>query len=184
MSDVALQLPFLTPEECETAVRYAHKQEETLGADTTDNFNRYNFFKDHPHLIPRLSDVIRTHFTWLQSPYLIQSWVNIYRKGEGLAWHFHSGMDYHSMTANIFVGGQPTPGLRVENAHGESELIHNTLGEIIIMSCTQKHMVDDNPHDENRYTIGMTIHDYFSCTPGMLEGAAVNSPEGGQILIV
>ena len=38
----------------------------------------------------------------LEWPVVVQSWVNVYRKGQGIDWHNHHGWMGKSFSANIF----------------------------------------------------------------------------------
>ena len=179
--------PFFTPEECQDIISYCVKKEESLqdsSSDygivssnqvTTSNFDKYNFFLDNQQYIPRLTDIISDTLPWLTKPLLVQSWVNIYRTGEGIKWHNHAGLHDHSYTANIFIGGDTNPGLAICEPGNGQAVVPNKLGEMMILNCCLFHSVAPIKSSIPRYTIGMTIHDYYAITPEILSQAAINS---------
>ena len=114
-----LQIPFFDESECKEIIKYADEKEKyfieknldvevpifyTKNQVTSANYTKYNFFKDNPKYIERLLQMLKEVLPWLTYPISLQSWVNIYRTGEGIGWHNHNGLDEHSYTANIFLG--------------------------------------------------------------------------------
>jgi len=194
-----IEAPFLSPEECEELISYANRKraellenEDLLRLGTYTNisrdqvttalYNSYSVLRDYPHLGGRLSDLLASLVPTLARPLLIQSWVNVYSKGEGISWHNHAGTDGESFTANIFLGGDPVPGLLVKDFDGQTEKIQNRLGHILFMDCSKFHTVPPNNSDTTRYSVGMTIHSYHALTPGLLQNACLNSFQGSVLL--
>ena len=118
-----VQISFFNESECKEIIKYADEKEEYFLSTTntaqssdiynknqvtTANFASYSFFKDNPKYIDRLLRYLKKALPWLTYPIALQSWVNIYKPGEGIGWHNHSGLDEHSYTANIFLGGIAT----------------------------------------------------------------------------
>ena len=111
------EFPFFTSEECDEIKQYAYKKEKELKGSsplevynksiTTNNYDRYNFFEDHPVYAERLVDFLKKTDAPLEWPIMVQSWVNIYRKGDGIGWHNHCG---NRISFNIFIDGDPSPG--------------------------------------------------------------------------
>lgn len=199
-----MRIPFFSQRECDSCIEYIKWKENDLkdklavspgiaGKDigivtpeqvNTTYFDYYNFFKENPQYIDRLSDVLYQHFPNLPRPLLVQSWSNIYKKGEGIDWHTHAGTPYQSFTANIFIGGNTRPGLKMMKPGEENTTWHleNNIGEMIIFNVDQYHSVEKNTSDETRYTIGLTFHSYVAITPDLLLGAAIN--RSGSIIIL
>jgi len=71
----------------------------------------YNFFSENKKYQPRLIKCVLELVPHLEFPIAVQSWVNIYRNGEGIKWHTHGGKNGYSYSANIFLGGHTTPGI-------------------------------------------------------------------------
>ena len=183
-------VPFLSEDECDAAIEYSISKFEQLRADeagyqsllTTEKYDEYNFFNENRHLVERLSSVIATSLPWLARPLLIQSWVNIYREGEGIKWHSHCGTTNHSYTANIFLGGPTAPGLMVSEPGMGEMIIENKRGVMLIMNCNLFHHVPPNVSGSDRFTVGMTIHDFFAIKQNDLAAAAINGVQSAIIL--
>lgn len=94
------------------------------------------------------------------SPIIIYSWVMRYGKGEGGPWHLHRGIKGHSFSANVFLSGDPDIGLWIRDSITKEEVLHkNKIGEIMIMNCDVYHKPETNFSNQERYVLGMTIHD-------------------------
>ena len=108
---------FFSSEECEKIKQYAYEKEKKIRYDlknvfhhfteekynnsiTTNNYNHYNFFGDHPHYADRLVSLLTQNDAPLEWPILVQSWINIYRKNDGIGWHTHYGS---GLSSNIFT---------------------------------------------------------------------------------
>lgn len=194
-----LEIPFLSQDECSELIEYAHRKRDEILADeellksatfdfisgdqvTTAAYNAYSVLGDHPHLAQRLSDVLVELLPGLVRPLLVQSWVNIYEPGQNIDWHTHSGLDQRSFTANIFLGGDPEPGLVVGNHGFPGQVIKNKLGHMLLMSVNLPHMTPPNRSTGRRYTVGLTIHDFIAISPETLANVAVNSRMGSVII--
>ena len=193
-----VQIPFFNEAECKEIIKYAHKKEKyfikknedidvpviySKNQVTTANYASYNFFKDNPKYIERFLGCLKEVLPWLTYPISLQSWVNIYKTGEGIGWHNHHGLSEHSYTANIFIGGTTQPGVVYSNP-GEGEFtIENKLGKMLLSHCMQWHMVPVNKLDDSRYSVGVTIHDYEAFTNNLLRGACFNSLYRDTILL-
>ena len=111
------EFPFFTNDECNEIKQYAYKKEKELKDSdpnekynesiTTNSYNQYNFFRDHPIYAERLVSFLNATKAPLEWPIMVQSWVNIYRKGDGIGWHKHRG---DALSFNIFIDGDPEPG--------------------------------------------------------------------------
>ena len=193
-----VQISFFNESECKEIIKYADKKEEYFintnntaqSSDiynknqvTTANFASYSFFKDNPKYIDRLLVCLKKTLPWLTYPIALQSWVNIYKTGEGIGWHNHSGLDEHSYTANIFLGGITKPGVYYTAPGETSFAIENKIGEMLLSDCSMWHMVDPNESNISRYSVGITIHDYEAITLKMLSDACFNSSFKGVILL-
>ena len=194
-----MKIPFFNEEECKYCITYAEWKEQQLktfhqnipdicivddNQVNTRNYNSYNFFIDNPQYIDRLSDILQSNLPNLARPLLVQAWTNIYRKGEGISWHTHVGTNGQSYTANIFLGGDTSPGLKLMSPGDSNRFWYqeNHIGEMMVLNIDTHHSVDRNESDETRYSIGMTIHSYHAITPDNLSLAAVNR-SGATILI-
>lgn len=194
-----IRIPFFNEEECKNCIEYAEWKEKQFKTSqenipdicivddnqvNTRNYNSYNFFIDNYQYINRLSDILQFNFPNLARPLLVQAWTNIYRKGEGISWHTHIGTNGQSYTANIFLGGNTSPGLKLMKPGDDNIIWHeeNNIGEMLLMHIDTNHSVDKNESDETRYSIGMTIHSYHGITPDNLSDAAANT-SGAAILI-
>ena len=193
-----VEIPFFNNEECEKVIEYANEKEEYFIKENTDievpefysknqvttaNFDKYNFFVDNPEYIDKLLRCLKETLPHLTYPIIVQSWVNIYKTGEGISWHNHHGLSEHSYTANIFIGGSHLPGVVYSNP-GEGEfVIENKLGKMLLSHCMVWHMVPSNTLDDSRYSVGVTIHDYEAFTNNLLRGSCFNSPNRDTILL-
>ena len=121
---ILLEYPFFSIEECDEIKKYAYEKEIILKkidyisygktpakkyntSITTNNFDEYNFLKDNPIYADRLLNLLKKTNAPLEWPILVQCWVNIYREGDGIGWHYHYG---NGFSFNIFVDGNLSPG--------------------------------------------------------------------------
>ena len=180
-----IEVPFLTEKECKEGIEYAENKEVQLTKNidkinpddlncnypdiTTQCYDHYNFFRDNPQYIKRLSNVINQIFgSNIEYPLILNSWVNIYKKDKGIGWHIHNAYSHtyvKGYTANIFLGGDENIGLSyavhdVGVPRYRYKHIKNRVGHMIIMPNDVYHMVRKNPSSEKRYTVGMTINEY------------------------
>ena len=189
-----VQIPFFNEAECKEIIKYADKKEKyfikkNLDIDvpiiysknqvTTANYASYNFFKDNPKYIERFLGCLKEVLPWLTYPISLQSWVNIYkagevhRPGEGIGWHNHNGLDDHSYTANIFLGGVTKPGVNYTVPGQTVFTVENVIGEMLLSNCSMWHMVTPNESNISRYSVGITIHDYEAFTKNQVSSKGV-----------
>ncbi len=127
-SNDILSCKFFSEEECQQVIQYIENKKKFLqdkkysnigkseiyNSDsqiTTTLFDKYNFFYDNPQYIDRFVDYISQIIPNLEFPIAVQSWVNMYEKGDGIKPHNHHGLTFHSFSANIFIGGPTDPGI-------------------------------------------------------------------------
>ena len=197
-SNSCIEYPFFSDQECLDGIEYALDKKVkfdnsnvelvrnsiyTSDQVTTANHFKYNFFADNPDYIERFIKVLKECLPWLVYPVAVQSWVNIYNTGEGIKWHSHGGLSFHSYSANIFLGGETKPGISYVEPGTNVATIENKLGVMLIANCHLWHMVQPNESKKIRYSIGITVHDYEAITPSVLEGVSLNSPNEGTILL-
>ena len=190
-----VEYTFFTNEECDDIKRYAYKKEDELIKDghqntvsdgyskaiTTSNYFRYNFFKDHPQYAERFVDFLKkTDKTlgWpLEWPIAVQSWVNIYRKGQGIEWHNHPGIMGKSFAANIFIDGPTQPGTTYIKVAGQDQVEEvnkeNHKGHIQVFPCSLYHKV--KPVTEERISVGITFHSFEYLNKDIIKTYALNS---------
>ena len=138
---------------------------------TTAFHNQYNFFIDNPSYIKKFVLVLKKNISNIEWPVVVQSWVNIYEKGEGIGKHQHRPatiLGHPKATkvyaSNIFIGGNNNVGVNYI-IEGDIKKYKNELGQIHLFDGSIEHYVDLNPYTEKRYTIGITI----SCFDGGLD---------------
>jgi hypothetical protein len=193
--------PFFSIEECEEIKEYAYKKEKELrkvdylnygktsNTINTNNFNQYNFFKDNPIYADRLVNLLRDTKCPIEWPILVQSWINIYRKGDGIGWHAHQG---NSFSFNIFIDGDLSPGPAylligrfgsLENKYDINAInFENKKGYIQIFPSHIFHKVD--PVSSERISIGGTLHNYSDISKKNLEDLSFNNKmKDGTILL-
>jgi len=191
------EFSFFSEEECNDIKKYCHNIEKKLINDgysentgheslgdvvTTVNYFRYNFFADNPQYAERLVNCLRKTNKYLEWPIVCQSWVNVYHKGQGIGWHNHQGTMGRSFSANIFIDGPTKPGITFKHFGEKAKVIENKRGYIQIFPCELMHMVP--PTEEERITVGITIHSYPSITRGLIDQLAFNSQEHkGSIIL-
>lgn len=192
-----MEFSFFSEEECNDIKKYCHNVEKKLIDDgynkdtgheslgdvvTTVNYFRYNFFADNPQYAERLVNCLRKTNQYLEWPIVCQSWVNVYHKGQGIGWHNHQGTMGRSFSANIFIDGPTKPGITFKHFGEKARVIENKKGYIQIFPCELMHMVP--PTEEERITVGITIHSYPSITRGLIDQLAFNSQEHkGSIIL-
>ena len=192
-----MEFSFFSEEECNSIKEYCHNVEKKLIDDghnkdtgheslgdvvTTVNYFRYNFFADNPQYAERLVNCLRKTNQYLEWPIVCQSWVNLYHKGQGIGWHNHQGTMGRSFSANIFIDGPTKPGITFKHFGEKAKVIENKRGYIQIFPCELMHMVP--PTEEERITVGITIHSYPSITRGLIDQLAFNSQEHkGSIIL-
>ena len=185
-----LQIQFLNKIECDQVIEYSNDMEKYLLENETDNFSRittkyfykYNFFRDNPQYIDRFLKIIKKELPELKFPIAVQSWVNIYRKNEGIEAHNHSGYPLYSYSANIFLGGPTNPGITYFEPKN-SITIPNVMGELQIFNCGHWHEVVPNQTDEKRYSVGITFHSYEAITQHVLKNCCYNTIDSSVILL-
>ena len=193
------EFPFFTSEECEEIKQYAYKKERELKGSTheevynksitTNNYSRYNFFGDHPVYAERLVDFLTQTDAPLEWPIMVQSWVNIYDKGDGIGWHLHHG----DIAFNIFIDGDSEPGTAYVLAGINSDLnepgyeieqknYKNKKGYMQIFPSTTYHKVD--PVSSERISIGATLYDYKDITKEALNYLSLNNKDPHGIILL
>jgi len=167
------EFAFFNSAECAEIKQYAYKKEKELkgkegeeinNSITTNNYNQYNFFGDHPIYAERLVSFLKQTNAPVEWPIMVQSWVNIYRKGDGIGWHKHEG-DGNSF--NIFIDGDTEPGTvyflagkedNLNEYHCKEENFKNKKGHMQIFPSSTYHKVD--PVSSERISVGATLHNY------------------------
>lgn len=198
--DAIEQYIFFTNDECDEIKEYAYRKEDELikegykdtitnktNSITTNNYFRYNFFRDHPVYCERFVDFLRKTNQQLEWPILVQSWVNIYRKDDGLGWHNHLGggrVSYNCLAANIFIDGPTKPGTTYLNiGQGLEELNReNKKGCIQIFPASIYHKVE--PVSSDRISIGITIHSFESIDKDNIDLLALNSRKVSNSIVL
>ena len=193
-----LEFPFFNIEECERIKEYAYKKEIELrekapterynNSITTNNYNQYNFFEDHPVYADRLVNLLKEKECPIEWPILLQSWVNIYREGDGIGWHYHYG---NGFSFNIFIDGDPSPGpVYLFTGHdcglNEYEMkaanLKNKKGYMQIFRSSIFHKVD--PVNSERISVAGTLHNYSAIAKKNLENLSFNNKmKDGFILL-
>jgi len=192
---------FFSEEECKQLMEYCDKKEQELeklksGSSpgqkgksqniipvTQRHHSRYNFFYENTQYISRLIACIKEVLPDLEFPIAVQSWVNIYRKGQGIKWHSHAGKNGCSFSANIFLGGPKTPGIYYSVDPENIFNIENETGSMHLFPNNLNHMVPKNESKKKRYTVGITIHSYPAIDKTLIHGGAVNSSNRETIII-
>ena len=194
------EFPFFSIEECEKIKEYAYKKEIELkekpstnnerynNSITTNRYDQYNFLKDNPIYADRFANFLKETKCPIEWPIITQSWINIYRKGDGIGWHKHLGSGY---SFNIFIDGDPSPGpvyLYTGRDCGLNEYdlkrknFKNKKGYMQIFPSPTYHKVD--PISSERITVGGTLHHYSSISTKDLSLLSFNSKEDhGTILL-
>jgi len=199
-SEIIYELPFFSIEECEEIKEYAYKKEIELrekpnnerynynNSITTNNYDQYNFLKDNPIYADRFAKFLKETGCPIEWPIITQSWINIYREGDGIGWHKHVGDGY---SFNIFIDGDISPGPvylltgkedGLNKYHLKEKNFTNKKGHMQIFSSHIYHKVD--PINSERITVGGTIHHYRNISPNELSRMSFNNKEKhGYILL-
>ena len=191
------EFPFFTSKECDEIKQYAYKKEKELKESTpfevynksitTNNYSQYNFFEDHPVYAERLVSLLKKTDAPLTWPIMVQSWVNIYRKDDGIGWHKHRG---DALSFNIFIDGDTEPGpayilagkdgclseydMKVQN-------FSNKKGCMQIFPSSTYHKVD--PLNSERISVGGTLHHHTSI-PANLDYFSLNNKTKHGLIIL
>jgi len=199
--DLVKGYKFFSEEECRQLMDYCDKKEQELEKLNNDlnqsqkkkrtgvipvtqrHHSRYNFFYENSQYINRLINCIKTVFPDLEFPVAAQSWVNIYRKGQGIKWHSHAGKNGSSFSANIFLGGPKKPGIYYSVDPDNIFNVENEVGAMHLFPNSLNHMVPENESKRKRYSIGITIHGYPAIDKTLIHGGAVNSSNRETIII-
>ena len=160
--DLVQGYKFFSPEECEKMRAYCDKKERKLesmlekqaGAPvpegkasiplTQGHHYLYNFFAENQKYQPRLVKCVLELVPHLEFPIAVQSWVNIYRKGQGIKWHSHAGKSGSSFSANIFLGGPKKPGIYYSVDPDNIFNVENEVGAMHLFPNSLNHMVPEN----------------------------------------
>ena len=192
------EFPFFTSEECEEIKQYAYQKERELKESTprevynksitTNNYSQYNFFEDHPIYAERLVSLLKETDAPLTWPIMVQSWVNIYRKGDGIGWHKHLN---DALSLNIFIEGDLEPGPSYVIAGEDGGLneydiqiknFSNKKGYMQIFPSSIFHKVD--PVSNERISVGATLNDYKDITKEALNHISLNNKSTRGIIIL
>ena len=202
---ILLEYPFFSIEECDEIKKYAYEKEIILKkidyisygktpakkyntSITTNNFDEYNFLKDNPIYADRLLNLLKKTNAPLEWPILVQCWVNIYREGDGIGWHYHYG---NGFSFNIFVDGNLSPGPAYVLAGKEGGLdkydmkiknFENKKGYMQIFPSSTYHKVD--PVNSERITVAGTIHNYSSISAKDLSLLSFNNKKKDAYIIL
>jgi len=191
--DLVQGYKFFSPQECEKMRGYCDKKERKLekmlekdaGKEPEEGKVRipltqkhhylYNFFAENPEYQPRLIRCVKELAPHLEFPIAVQSWVNVYRTGDGIKWHSHGGKNGYSYSANIFLGGHTSPGIYYSVDPDNVFNIENELGSLHLFPHNLNHMVPASEKNEKRYTLGITIHGYQALDKALIQGVAANN---------
>ncbi len=191
--DIVKGYKFFSADECEKMRAYCDKKERKLESLlnkqasepategkakiplTQSHHYLYNFFAENKKYQPRLIKCVMELVPHLEFPIAVQSWVNIYRNGEGIKWHTHGGKNGYSYSANIFLGGHTTPGIYYSVDPENTFNVANELGSMHLFPHSLNHMVPASENKAKRYTVGITIHGYQALDKSLVQGVAVNN---------
>jgi hypothetical protein len=129
------------------------------GSPTTRMYKWYNFFEEPEaqELFKELQIFFKETFKPTQK-YVIQSWVNIHKKGEFLGWHGHwprEAMSYHGY---FCVDAEPSFTSYKIPGHTEDVAVPNKDGVLLVSpSQGDKHCVSEWKEDRDRITIAFDI---------------------------
>lgn len=189
-ADNVISVPFFSQDECKEIAAWGYQLENSLIENnlqdynkspaviqsiTTANYQHYNFFSFFPAFADRFADCLTQLKIELEWPIIVQSWINIYRKNQGIDWHTHLGRMGRSFSANIFIAGENTPTVIYKPFNTKSVKADNIIGQLHIFPCELFHMVPKNKSDTDRITIGITCHSYMDITRESLNQWAFNS---------
>jgi len=188
--DNVLEVPFFNQDECLEIKEWAFDFEQQLidagygscnpAPDifdnvTTSNYQHYNFFHHFPNYADRLAECLYHVNKDLEWPIICQAWVNIYRNGQGINWHNHQGRMGKSFSCNIFIDGDPTPGVSYKPFGKKTITRENKIGHMHIFPCDLFHCVPPIETDTPRITLGLTVHSSCDINTGMMSQLAFNS---------
>tara|TARA_B100001996_G_scaffold361124_1_gene327629 strand:+ start:80 stop:676 length:597 start_codon:yes stop_codon:yes gene_type:complete len=195
---IVLEYPFFSIEECEEIKRYAYKKEVELkekittneynNSITTNNYNQYNFLKDNPIYADRLVNLLKEKNCPIEWPSLVQSWVNIYRKGDGIGWHNHQG---NGFSFNIFIDGDPSPGpvylstgydCGLDKYEMKGANFKNKKGDIQLFRSSTHHKVD--PVSSERISVGGTLQNYSDISKDFLKSLSFNNKKESDFILL
>jgi hypothetical protein len=120
----------------------------------------------------------------LEQPIAVQSWVNIYRKGQGIIWHTHGEKIGLSFSANIYIAGQTKSGIYYSVNPEDTHNIENEIGSMHLFPHSLNHMVPPSESDEKRYTVGITIYAFNVIDKALIHGVAQNSGSQETIILI
>jgi len=191
--DLVQGYKFFSPEECEKMRAYCDKKEKRLETLLEKQANSspseakasipltqqhhylYNFFAENKKYQPRLIKCVAQLLPHLEFPIAVQSWVNVYRNGEGIKWHTHGGKNGYSYSANIFLGGHTDPGIYYSVDPENQFNVKNEMGAMHVFPHSLNHMVPASEKKAKRYTVGITIHGFQALDKSLIQGVAANN---------
>ena len=162
---------FLTQEECDTIVNKILSLEDavkrlgpdiysgTSGDSLTGRFDIFNYLN-----VPEINTILEPKLKKLLGPCVVQCWANIFRQGEGIEGHTHSGFkphfDRHGLSGNIFLYGDPTIGTyyNFPQLSTLSVKYDNKVGELVLFRPTLFHGVYKNTTDDMRISMAIDVH--------------------------
>jgi hypothetical protein len=139
--------------------KYALTGENSL----TGRYYCFNFMSDET-----IYSILGDKLTNLFGRCIIQCWANIFRKGEGIGEHQHTGCMYDPpgfrKSVNIFLSGDPSIGTYYQGVKCE-----NKVGELSMFPPIMKHSVPENPTDHVRISLAMDVYAINVKTSSMLK---------------
>ena len=119
---------------------------------------------------------------------MVQSWVNIYRKGDGIGWHKHEG-DGNSFNIFIDVDTEPCTVYflagkedNLNEYHCKEENFKNKKGHMQIFPSSTYHKVD--PVSSERISVGATLHNYKDISANALSYLSLTYKDEHGIIIL
>jgi hypothetical protein len=166
---------FLTQEECDTIVNKILSLEDTvkrLGPDVypdtsedslTGRFYCFNYLN-----VPEINIILEPKLKKIFDTCVVQCWANIFRQGEGIEAHKHSGpgrkdfLKRHAIfetTGNIFLYGDLTTGTyyNFPELSPLSVKYDNKIGELILFPPTLVHGVPKNTSGDMRISMAIDV---------------------------
>ncbi len=183
---------FFSENDCKSIIQHCDEKEKEINkfhqvlvqnSESTHNpripitqryHSEYNFFEENPEHVPRLLACIREVLPELEFPVAVQAWVNIYRKGQGVMWHTHGGKNGYSYSANVFLGGETTPGIYYAVNPDDTFKVENEVGAMHVFPHSLNHMVPPSESMLKRYTLGITIHGFQAIDKSLIQGVALD----------
>ena len=197
--DNVIEIPFFTPEECEKISAWAFEFEQELidkgyGNNkpapeyfdnvTTSNYQCYNFFHYFPEYADRLANCLFNVNKNLEWPILVQAWINVYRKGQGINWHNHQGRMGKSFSCNVFISGDTEPGVVYKPFKSKNIVRENKIGHIHIFPCELFHYVPPLKTENPRITLGLTVHSRCDIDVNIYNQLAFNSQMNQDTIVL